>query len=175
MKEKLDSLAARLRSGNRPAAEEFVTLYFGNVYKLLRRLGHSHHISEELTQETFVTAWQKIGQLRDGRALDTWLYRITVNCSREFWRRSKKNGGVEIELIEDRLAAPEQGSDAEEKEMMAVIRKDVSKLPVKLREVVVLHYLQDLSISSTAEILDVTKGTVKGRIGRALTKLRCDK
>ena len=172
MKEKLDSLAARLRSGNRPAAEEFVTLYIGSVYQLLRRLGHSHHISEELTQEAFMTAWQKIGQLRDGRALDTWLFRITVNCSREFWRRSKKNGCLEIELIKDCVVAPEQGPDAEEKEIMAVLINDVSKLPVKLREVIVLHYLQDLTIASTAEILDVTKGTVKSRICRALIKLR---
>jgi RNA polymerase sigma-70 factor (ECF subfamily) len=52
----------------------------------MRRLGHGRQLSEDLTQETFLRAWRHIGQLRNGKALEAWLYRIAGNVSKLYWR-----------------------------------------------------------------------------------------
>ena len=63
----------------------------------MRRLGHSSQVSEDLTQESFLQAWQHIGQLRKDKALNSWLYRIANNVSRLYWRRhkGKEQGSIE--------------------------------------------------------------------------------
>ena len=74
-----DSLAARLRTGDREAAAELVDEYYQQIYLFMRRLGHDRQISEDLTQECFFNAWHHIGQLKDGKALNGWIYRIASN------------------------------------------------------------------------------------------------
>jgi len=57
-----DWLAAQLKAGNRAAAAELVDLYYEQIYLFMRRLGHSCQVSEDLTQASFLAAWQHIGQ-----------------------------------------------------------------------------------------------------------------
>ncbi len=91
-----DSLAGRLKAGNRAAAAELVDIYYEQIYLFMRRLGHNCQVSEDLTQESFMAAWQHIGQLRDEKALNGWLYRIAVNISRLYWRKHKGKEAVSI-------------------------------------------------------------------------------
>ena len=74
------SLVERLKAGDRTAAAELVDEYYQQIYLFMRRLGHDRQISEDLTQESFFNAWHHIGQLRDGKAFDSWLYRIAGNA-----------------------------------------------------------------------------------------------
>jgi RNA polymerase sigma-70 factor (ECF subfamily) len=74
-------LAARLSKGRSAAAEELVDCYYERIYLFMRAVGHDRQISEDLTQETFLRAWYHIGQLRDGKALSGWLFRIASNAS----------------------------------------------------------------------------------------------
>ena len=73
LEKRRDSLAARLRAGDSTAATELVDIYYEQIYLFMRRLGHSRQASEDLTQESFLQAWHHIGQLRDGKALNSWL------------------------------------------------------------------------------------------------------
>ena len=82
-----DSLAARLKAGERAAANELVDTYYEQIYLFMRRLGHDRQASEDLTQESFFNAWHHIGQLKDGKALNGWLYRIASNVSKLHWRK----------------------------------------------------------------------------------------
>ena len=77
---KRDSLATRLRAGDRTAAAELVDEYYEQIYLFMRRLGHDRQASEDLTQESFFNAWHHIGQLKDGKALNGWIYRIASNA-----------------------------------------------------------------------------------------------
>ena len=63
----------------------------------MRRLGHDRQVSEDLTQESFLQAWQHIGQLREGKALNGWLYRIAANVSKLYWRKHQGRKAVVIE------------------------------------------------------------------------------
>jgi len=172
LEKKQDSLAVRLRAGDRAAAAELVDMYYEQIYLYMRRLGHNHQVSEDLTQESFLAAWQHIGRLRSSEALSGWLYRIAGNASKLYWRRHKDREVVDL----GRISVPD-GSEAdidkmEHYEQLGRLKKAVEQLPRKLRQAVILHYMQHLTISEAAEAIGVAEGTFKSRVNRALKTLR---
>jgi RNA polymerase sigma factor (sigma-70 family) len=167
-----ESLAGRLRRGERAAAEELVDGYYDRIYLFMRAVGHDRQTSEDLTQETFMQAWHHVGQLRNGRALSSWLFRIAANTSRLYWRRHRGVRMVGFEpapMPTDDPDSPEQASGQEE---LTRVRDAVTRLPQKLRQAVVLHYVEQLSISEAAAVAGIRKGTLKSRLNRALRVLR---
>ena len=168
-----DSLAGRLRAGDHTAAADLVDLYYERIYLFMRRLGHNRQVSEDLTQEIFLNAWRHIGQLRDGKALNSWLYRIAGNISRLYWRRHKGREAASIESIEVADSSNKTECDkAGHYEQLEQLKNAVTRLPVKLRQAVVLHYMQQLTITEAAEAAGIRKGTFKSRLNRALRALR---
>lgn len=167
-----NSLAARLRAGNRSAAVELVDIYYEQLYVFFRRLGHSCQVSEDLTQESFIAAWQHIGQLRSEKTLNGWMYRIAGNASKLYWRRHKVRKAVSIEDID----VPDGGEPECDKtghlEQLGRLKDAVAELPIKLKQAVVLHYMQHLTIAEAADAAGVRCGTLKSRLNRALKTLR---
>jgi len=172
LEKKQDSLAARLKAGNRAAAAELVDIYYQQIYLYMRRLGHSCQVSEDLTQESFLQAWQHIGQLRNGKALNSWLYRIAGNVSKLYWRRRKDKSAVSIGDIDVPDSREADCREIEHLEQLGRLRNAVAKLPMKLRQVIVLHYMQYLTIAEAAEAVGIREGTFKSRLNRALKALR---
>jgi RNA polymerase sigma-70 factor (ECF subfamily) len=171
LQKRRNSLAYRLRAGRHDAAAELVDIYYEQMYLYMRRLGHGRQVSEDLTQEIFLQAWQHIGQLRNDGALNSWLYHIASNVSRLYWRRHKGKETASIEGFDvlDRSDAEARIGDFEQFERL---RNAVERLPRKLREVVVLHYMQHLTICEAAEATGIREGTFKSRLNRALNSLR---
>jgi len=167
-----DSLAARLTAGDREAAAELVDIYHERIYRFMRRLGHGQQLSEDLTQETFLRAWRHIGQLRDGKALEAWLYRIAGNVSKLYWRRHRIKESTSI----DSVAAPSTGEAGHDvigrSEELNRLHRAVDRLSWKLRQAIVLHYMQHLSIAEAAKAAGIRQGTFKSRLNRALNTLR---
>jgi len=169
---KLDLLVARLRDGDQAAAAELVDVYYEQIFRFMRRLGHSCQVSEDLTQESFLQAWQHISQLREGKTLNSWLYRIAGNVSRLYWRRHKGKETVGFDRI-DIQDKGEDGSDKTESyEELERLNNAVGRLPIRLKQAIVLHYMQHLTIAQAAEAAGVRQGTFKSRLNRALKVLR---
>jgi RNA polymerase sigma-70 factor (ECF subfamily) len=168
-------LAARLRAGEHDAAAELVDAWYRQIYLFMRRLGHNRQTSEDLTQETFFHAWQHIGQLRDGEMLNSWLYRIAANVSRHHWRLTRNEELLGISVTEE-FAVPDGSSTSSEAvgnaELLNLLNRIVAELPMKLKEAVVLHYMQHLTISEAAEAIGVRQGTYKSRLNRALKVIK---
>lgn len=167
-----DLLAGRLRHGDRTAAEELVDRYYERIYLFMRAVGHDRQISEDLTQETFLRAWYHIGQLRDGKALNGWLFRIAGNVSRLYWRKRRDVNTTRMDGLELPLGGPNGLEGASRQEDMVRLRKAVARLPRKLRQAIVLHYVEQLTISEAADAAGVRHGTLKSRLNRALEALR---
>jgi len=167
-----DSLVARLRASDRTAATELVDIYYEQIYLYLRRLGHDRQVSEDLTQESFLNAWHHIGQLRDGKALDSWLYRIASNVSKLYWRKHKHKEVVGIEGIDIKDSNEGEFDEFGYYEKLEQLKKGIARLPFKLRQTIVLHYMQQLTITESAEAAEVKEGTFKSRLNRALKALR---
>jgi RNA polymerase sigma-70 factor (ECF subfamily) len=171
-RDKRDSLAERLRTGDRSAAAERVDAYYEQIYLFMRRLGHDRQASEDLTQEIFFNAWHHIGQLKDGKALSGWLYRIASNVSKLHWRKHKHKEVIGIEGIEMPRNGNQEPQPIERYEQLEQLKDAVERLPMKLRETVILHYMQQLTITEAAEAAGLNQGTFKSRLNRALKTLR---
>ena len=172
LEQRRDSLAARIRAGNRAAAAELVDIYYQQIYLFMRRLGHNGQVSEDLTQQCFLQAWQHIARLRDGKALNAWLYRIAANVSKLYWRRHKTGRAVSIEEIDVPQSSEARSERIGDYEQLGRLKNAVVRLPEKLRQAVVLHYMQHLTIAEAARSAGVRQGTFKSRLNRALKALR---
>ena len=166
------ALARRLRHGERAAAEELVEQYYERMYLFMRAMGHDSQMSEDLVQEVFMRAWYHIGQLRDGRALTGWLFRIAGNVSRLHWRRHKPQDRVHSDEFEPAGGGTDGLARVGEQEQFGQLHEAIARLPWKLRQAIVLHYMDQLTIAEAAEAAQVRQGTLKSRLSRALDALR---
>lgn len=166
------SLVQRLRRGDQTAAETLVEQYHERIYVFMRSMGHDRQTSEDLTQETFMRIWCHIGQLRDGKALTGWMFRIAGNVSRLYWRRHKQPGPVNVEDLEPAEDKADSSQRAGDRELFAGLHHAVARLPWKLRQAIVLHYMDQLTIAEAAQAAQVREGTLKSRLNRALEALR---
>jgi len=169
--ESRDLLVAQLKAGSRAAADKLVDMYYQQIYLFMRRLGHSRQVSEDLTQESFLQAWCRINQLRNGLMLNGWLYSIATNISRLYWRRHKsreRTGLEDADVSDGNDSAENIGRD----EQLGRLKTALENLPIKLKETVILHYMQHLAISEAAAAAGAREGTFKSRLSRALKILR---
>lgn len=165
-------LAGRLRKGEHAAAELLVSRYYERIYLFMRAVGHNRQTSEDLTQETFLRAWYHIGQLRDGKALNGWLFRIAGNVSKLYHRRHKDRPMVDLDSVEPPAGGADGSKRAGDREQMSHLHDAVARLPWKLRQAIVLHYMEQLSISEAADAAGIRPGTLKSRLNRGLEALR---
>jgi len=166
------ALAGRLSKGDRAAAEDLVSRYHERIYLFMRAVGHNRQTSEDLTQETFLRAWYHIGQLRDGKALNGWLFRIAGNVSKLYHRRHKDRPTVDLDSIEPQAGGADGSQRAGDREQMGHLHEVVARLPWKLKQAIVLHYMEQLTISEAAEAAGIRPGTLKSRLNRGLEALR---
>ncbi|MFD5569646.1 SigE family RNA polymerase sigma factor [Streptomyces cadmiisoli] len=129
--------------------------------------------AEDLLQtaltKTYV-AWERI---EDHRALDGYVRRALLNTRTSQWRKRKVDEFACDELPEpDPVAAADD--PAEHQALHDAMWRAIMRLPARQRAMVVLRYYEDLSEAQTAEVLDVSVGTVKSAVSRALGKLRED-
>jgi len=165
-------LAKRLRQGEQAAATELVDRYYQRIYLFMRAVGHDRQISEDLTQETFIRAWRHIPQRREVKALNGWLFRIAGNMSRLHRRRLQGKDNVSIETVEPPTEGIDSSFQAGQQEQRDLVRQAVQRLPWKLRQAVVLHYMEQLTIAEAADAAGVREGTLKSRLNRGLEALR---
>lgn len=128
----------------------------------------------DVTQETFVAAWQQLPKLRDDGAFGPWLRRICVNRARN-WLRTRQRRPQAMLDIEDPQAVkavPQLPGDFRASEARAVLEPAFDALSPEQRAVLALHYSMGLSISEAADALGVRVGTAKSRLNAGLTALR---
>ena len=125
----------------------------------------------DVTQETFVTAWQQLPGLRHPEAFEAWLRRICVNRARN-WLRSEHRRAAHIAL-EMADTTPSRSADFRASvEARVVLEPAFERLSPDQRAVLALHYSLGYSIAESAEALGVPEGTAKSRLNAALGALR---
>jgi RNA polymerase sigma factor (sigma-70 family) len=165
-------LVWRLRAGDPNACRELIRRHHRVVFGHLRRLGADEALAEDLTQETYATAWRRIGDLRKTASLRSWLLTIARNEFLQFVRRRDPTV-TGLDALPER-ASEEPGAEAAASlaERDRNLQRAVARLEPQLQQTVGLHYFQDLSLREVAEVLGVPRGTVKSRLNRALEALR---
>ncbi|MBM7644492.1 RNA polymerase sigma-70 factor (ECF subfamily) [Scopulibacillus daqui] len=181
MESKIKRLIKKIKKGDQAAFEEIVNLYKNQVYNICYRMVGLPHEAEDLAQETFLRAYTHIDQFKSDKTFSTWLYRIATNLSIDYLRKKRPSTYLDADipgtegftmymhvpsderLPEDRLI---------ENEKQKIIHYEINQLPPKYRSVIVLKYLQDLSLKEISNILNLPETTVKTRVHRAREALR---
>jgi RNA polymerase sigma-70 factor (ECF subfamily) len=160
-----------LRAGQREACAEFVRGHYQAVYRFLVHLTHDVHWAEDLTQETFATAWEKIATFRGGATLATWLHRIAYTKFIDSQRTERRALGMREALSVSPV--PSDPMDAAEADDEARhLYQALDALDTPERALLVLHYFQELSYREMAVVLGEPTGTLKWRTALALDRLR---
>ncbi|MBD8069806.1 RNA polymerase sigma factor SigW [Bacillus sp. PS06] len=171
----------QVRKGDQNAFAEIVELYKDKVYQISYRMVGNRHEAEDIAQEAFLRAYININSYDINKKFSTWLYRIATNLSIDRLRKKKPDfyldaevAGAEGLTMYSQVAA--EGMLPEDKveslELQETIQEAILKLPAKYRSVIVLKYIEELSLKEISEILDLPVGTVKTRIHRGREALR---
>jgi RNA polymerase sigma-70 factor, ECF subfamily len=176
----------RLKRGDAAAFDLLVAERSGEIYGLLYRLTENAEDARDLTQETFLRAFQKIEHFRGDADLRTWIYRIAINQARNrwrWWRRRRRDVTVSLDaptgpfgqplnatLRAEQTSDPEQNALAREREQ--ALKAALKTLGRAYRETVVLRDIEGFSYEEIAVTLEINVGTVKSRLSRGREELR---
>ena len=170
-----DSDAARAAAGDRAAFERLYRAHVNRVFSLCVRMVADRSRAEELTQDVFVRAWEKLHLFRGESSFSTWLHRLTVNVvlnarktdgrqRSRFEETDDEQGGMDaLPGVVGMPLAPGDLLDLEEA---------ITKLPPGARRVFVLHDVEGYKHEEIAEMLGVTSGATKAQLHRARMLLR---
>lgn len=175
----------RLKRGDASAFEQLVAERSGELYGLLFRLTENAEEARDLTQETFLRAFQSIDRFRGDADVRTWIYRIAINQARNrwrWWRRRRRDATVSLDstsagsdqaigaTLAETSANPEQQTLAREREVM--LRSALRRVGRAYRETLILRDIEGFTYEEIATTLGTNVGTVKSRLARGRQELR---
>lgn len=163
-------LIARARAGDGRAFEALYRAHVGRIHALCLRMEADGRRAEELTQDVFVRAWERLRSYRGDAAFGTWLHRLAVNVvlsdRRSAWRRSLRVTSGGDEQILQAGAAGGDPHDALD------LEQAIARLPPGARAVFVLHDIEGYQHGEIAQMAGIAEGTSKTQLFRARRLLR---
>jgi RNA polymerase sigma-70 factor (ECF subfamily) len=176
------ALVERAKGGDESAFEQLIRQYDRQIFRIARHITQNKEDAEDIVQDTFLKAYQKLHQFQGNSKFYTWLVRIAVNES--LMRLRKRRNSKTVSMDED--VQTEEGSvprdfadwtpDPEQQygqgELGEILRKTIAGLPPGFRSVFTLRDVENLSTEETAEALGLSVPAVKSRLLRARLQLR---
>ena len=150
---------------------DLVAQYSEKLYWTIRRIVLDHDDANDVLQNVYVKAWNKLDEFEARSKISTWLYRIAVNESLDFLRRKKEYASLDVSeniSVANRLAADEyfDGNRAE-----ALLQEAVATLPDVQRVVFNLRYYDEMKYSDMSKLLDTSEGALKASYHIAVKKV----
>ncbi len=158
-------LVAQLKDGSLDALGELYDRHQRMVHRTALVITGDAEVAADLVQDVFLRLHRFAGHIDPGRPLEPWLYRMTVNLAYT-WIKRNRRWLQPLEDLADWLSGskPSPSDYVEMQDDWDRVQQAVSHLPFPQRVVIVLYYLNDLSLQDIAEILEVPPGTVKSRL-----------
>jgi RNA polymerase sigma-70 factor (ECF subfamily) len=170
------------QNGDLSAFEQIVRRYDRKLLRIAEHVTHNREDSQDVVQESFLKAFQHLGDFREQSQFSTWLFRITVNQAlmKLRTRRTTKDVSLDEDFQASEDILPREVADwapnPEElygaSELRDILIKTLEKLRPILRTVFVLRDIEELPVDQTAEVLDLSRAAVKARLRRARLQLR---
>ena len=167
--------------GNTQVFSRLIDNYKNMVYNLAYRMSNNSQEAEDISQETFLRAYQSLARFNPSYKFSTWLYQITLNIIRDRFKKKEINYvSLDTPMETDDSEFYPQPADLTNNPEQIITRQEdfqeiqqaIFSLPLKYREVLVLRHLQDLSYIEMSNILKLPAGTVKVRLYRAREQLK---
>lgn len=179
-------LVRQAQAGDFKAFAELIGAHKNKIYGLARKLSGNDQDAEDIVQDTFLKAIDKIDQFRQEASFGTWLYTIALNESRALFAKRKQS---DLKPIEEYLPGGHHGdhetgdyhrlfdwrdpaSVMESEELRKTIDRYIAELPYKYREAFVLRYVEELPVKEVARAINESEAATKSRILRARLALR---
>lgn len=178
-------LIERFVSGDEAAFEELVKLHSQKAYQISFGLLGNKLDAEEVVQDAFVKVYKNLDKFRGDSSFTTWLYRIVTNLSRNKYHWHRRRGADVNVSISSNYGSDDTATDMkipdekfeprrvlENREINIKLTNAIKKLPEKLKEVIILRHVEDMSYAGIADLLECELGTVKSRLARAREVLK---
>jgi RNA polymerase sigma-70 factor (ECF subfamily) len=148
---------------------QLVSAHHGAVYRYAFRLTGSAVDAEDLAQQTFLIAQQKLNQIRDPGRVHQWLFAVLRSCFLKNRRRRVPSLAANLDLEIDEVPDRPPAGESVDKEML---EQALGELPQEFRLVLVMFYFEECSYKEIATQLEIPIGTVMSRLARAKSRLR---
>ena len=179
MKNEDAQLVNRFLAGDEDAFTALVKKHQKSIHALTWRKVGDFHTAEELTQDTFLKAYQKLATLKNPNQFAGWLYVIADRLCIAWHRKQKPpmesletTNGEEIEESSYRHYEDEQRRETATEDRQGRVNSLLEKLPESERTVVTLHYLGEMTVKEISNFLGVSVNTIKSRLQRARNRLK---
>lgn len=171
-----EALVDQARNGDLDAFAELVRRYRERIYRTIFRFTNNHGDADDLVQDTFLRAFQKLKSFREKSGFYTWIYRIAVNLSLNFLKTRKREMARE-EFDDLRPKGAQSASSSPEsasmnRELSDKVNEAVDALPLSYRASFILVALQGMSHAEAARVLRCAEKTVSWRLHKARKMLQ---
>lgn len=159
-------LIIAIQAGSLDALGEIYTRHRHLVYRTALVITGDTEAANDLLQDVFLRLFRFAGNIDPSRPIEPWLYRMTTNLSYD-WVKQRNRWTRPLEDLIDWLALPGKNlpdAKVEQNDEWEQVQRAITSLPLPQRVVIVMYYLNDLSLQEIAEILEVPVGTVKSRL-----------
>ena len=166
----VDELVHKAQAGDLRAFEQLYRRHLSRVYAICLRMTGDPGTAEELTQQAFIRAWEKLELFQGERRFGPWLHRLAINVvlsHRRAWSRHRAREKTTGDMAE--LSHPNQAAHLG---WGLDIERAMAKLPSRARQVFFLHDVEGYRHGEIAEMLGVATGTSKAQLHRARKLLR---
>ena len=162
-------LVKRFQKGDLSAFEELYKMYYQDLLRYLIAISKKPEIAEDITQETFITAFRKREILDDPTKFKYWLFKIGTRKFQMYLRSRKDYKLLEVEKHDENITSP--STTVIQQEEKEIVKRALSILCAEKREVLWLHIVEDVPHTEIARILNIPEGTSRSRLHSALQEM----
>ena len=171
----------RLHDGDRTAMAELYDRYFDRVYSLVfNQVDRNRDVAEDIVQETFLAALKSAKGFKGRSSAYTWLCSIAYHKVADHYRRQSRErkrmvSGVDVDTVdvsENPGTQPQPDSLIESAETRQVVNEALAKLPWDYRQVLILKYVEELSVQEISQIMDRSPKSIEGLLTRSRKALQ---
>lgn len=165
---------ARVLAGDIDSYSQIVERYEAKLMRYSSFILKDYDVASDLTQETFIKAYENLRGFNQSKQFSPWIYRILHNGAMNYIKRSKKSVSLAaVDEVDDSFFVHFKQDKMIDKEMLNKnVRDCLGKIDLKYREILMLNYFDNLQYDAISEVLRIPKSTVGVRIGRGKKLLK---
>ena len=177
MEHSLKEIIIKAKNGDNDAIAYLYETYYKDVYYTCFKLLQNENVAADMTQETFIKAFEQLGKLVEEEKFKSWICQIANHMSLNYIKRSKIIEFGNIDSDDTALNIPDETSKTPEeimvdKDVAQILLQAVEKLPYDQRLCVFMYYYQNMSVKEIAEQMGCSENTIRGKLRYANSNLR---
>lgn len=162
-------LVARVLSGDQRAFSQIVNRYKDNIASVIMGMTGDVNMTTDIAQQTFVRTFRFLDKYEGRSSLKTYITRIAINLSLNALKGKQRDTERFVNFDKTTMLLPAEEVDREERQ---IVHRALNRLDEKHRSVVSLRMIEGHSTKETAEVLEISEGTVMSRLSRAMDKMK---